>query len=177
MAQDGSTRTSTPGRVSIALGVLGLALASALFSVVVFKHLSYPLIWHDEALTVVFGERVLEYGYPKVHGPTGTHYPMHHDISVGVKEGIDAYLGSPWAQYYFAALGVAWAGESTDFYAKTLRLRLPFAIAGFIGVGVLLLTALGSLAGTEKRRLFALELCYSNRQTLAMRQAASQISG
>ena len=143
MARAETTRAAMPDKVSVAFGALGLVLASGLFSLVVFKHLSYPLIWHDEALTVVFGERVLDYGYPKVHAPTGDHYPMHHEISVGVKEGIDAYVGSPWAQYYFAALGVAWAGESSDFYAKTLRLRLPFAIAGCLGVAVLLLTALG----------------------------------
>jgi hypothetical protein len=145
-----------PQRLSIALGALGLALAGALFGLVLFKHLSYPMIWHDEALTVVFGERVLAYGYPKVHGPEGAHYPMHHDLSVGVKEGIDAYVGSPWAQYYFAALGVAWAEGVPDWYAKTLRLRLPFAIAGGLGLAILLVTALGSLESGGRRGLFAL---------------------
>ena len=39
-----------------------------LFSFSVFKHISYPLFWQDEASTAVGAQRVAEYGFPKVHG-------------------------------------------------------------------------------------------------------------
>lgn len=140
-------------RVSLSVAVL---LAAALCVALLFRHLSYPLLWHDEALTAVFAERVLEVGYPKVHGSRNANYPMHHDLSVGIREGLDAYIGSPWAQYYFAAPGVAWAAGVEDLYAKTLRVRLPFAAAGAAGVALLLWTAIGSLRGALRRRAFAL---------------------
>jgi hypothetical protein len=143
-------------RLPITLAAVGLALAGALFGAVLFKHLAHPLLWNDEALTAVFGERVLAYGYPKVHGPKNAHYPMHHDLSVGVKEGLDAYVGSPWLQYFFAAPAVAWAAGADEIYARTFRLRLPFALAGAAGVAVVLWTGLLSLEGGARRALFAL---------------------
>jgi hypothetical protein len=157
----GTTQTDIKGiwmrhRVAIIAAIAAIVLAGALFSRVQFGQLAHPLLWHDEALTAVFGERVLEYGYPKVHGPDGqAHYPMHHDLSVGTHETWDAYIGSPWLQYYFAAAGVAWAKRSDDLYEKTRRVRLPFALAGCAGLMILLLTGLSALHGIKQRLLFA----------------------
>jgi hypothetical protein len=43
------------------------SLCAVLFAAWVLKHLSYPLLWNDEAETAMYAERILEFGYPKVH--------------------------------------------------------------------------------------------------------------
>lgn len=121
-----------------------------------FRHLSYPLLWHDESDTVMFGQRVLEYGYPKVHGERNVVYGLRQDQEIGVDSELDAYLGSPWAQYYYAAIGVAHAAATDDLYEKTARLRLPFAVAGAAGLLVLLLALLPAVEGRAPRRQFAI---------------------
>jgi hypothetical protein len=113
-----------------------LVAAAAVFGVLLFKHLSYPLLWADEAETAMFGRRVLEYGYPKVHGPRNVVYQFGPNIALGVKEGPDAYIGTTWGQFYFAAPGLLWARGVEDLYARTLRVRLPFALAGAAGVAL-----------------------------------------
>src|SRR5690242_19677057 len=45
-------------------GSMGLLI---LFLFSVFGHISYPLFWADESMTAMGTERVLQYGYPKVH--------------------------------------------------------------------------------------------------------------
>ena len=80
----------------IALAVL--AGAGLLFGIALFRHLSYPLLWADEAETALFAERVLDYGYPKVHGSRNVVYQFGPNIAVGVKEGPDAYIGTTWGQ-------------------------------------------------------------------------------
>ena len=44
-----------------------------------------------------------------------------------VRERDDAYIGKTWGDFYFAVPGLLWARGVDDLYAKTLRLRLPFA--------------------------------------------------
>ncbi len=78
-----------------------------MFAGLVLAGLGAPLLWQDEADTAMFGRRILEYGYPKVHDPRNTVYGVHHPLELGVQPLLDAYLGSPWAQYYFAAPAVA----------------------------------------------------------------------
>ncbi|MGK0485977.1 MAG: hypothetical protein ACJAYI_001486 [Myxococcota bacterium] len=55
------------------------------------------------------GRQVVAFGGPREdqtddHGQV--HSPMHHDLSVGTQGRGDAYIGSPWLQYSFAAVGV-----------------------------------------------------------------------
>jgi hypothetical protein len=119
-----------------------------------FGSLSHPLLWQDEAETAMFGRRVLEYGYPKVHGPRNVVYQFGFDAAMGVKERCDAYIGTTWGQFYFATIGLALAGEGGDLYRKTLRLRLPFALAGASGV-LMLLLALLPRSGRERGLAFA----------------------
>jgi len=57
-------------------------------------------------------------------------------------------------QYYFAAVGVAWAEDSDDLYEKTGRMRLPFALADCAGLMILMLTNLSALHGIEQQLLF-----------------------
>jgi hypothetical protein len=79
----------------------------------------------------MFGERVLEYGYPKVHGPRNVVYQFGPDIALGVKERFDAYIGTTWGHFYFA--GPACAGPSRlSTLEKTARVRL-LALAGASG--------------------------------------------
>jgi hypothetical protein len=151
-----------------------LVLASALFAFVLFKHLSYPLFWADEAETAMMGRRILEVGYPKVHGPKGTVYSLWHRGAIGVDEGTDAYTGSPWAQFYVAALGEAFAARTDDRYQKTAAHRLPFALAGFVGVALLALAVLPSIGNTQRKLVFstsyALLLAYSVSLILHLRE-------
>jgi len=122
-----------------ALLVAALAASVALLCALVLLHLSHPVLWNDEAETIVYAERILDHGYPKVHDGRNVVYEFAGPISVGVKEGHDAYIGSTWGQYYFGVPGAAWARRVSDPYEKTWRVRLPFALAGLAGV-VLLLT-------------------------------------
>jgi len=129
-----------------------IAAAAALFCVLLFKHLAYPLLWADEAETAMFGQRVLEHGYPKVHGARNVVYQFGPNIAVGVKEGSDAYIGTTWGQFYFAVPGLAWARGASDPYQRTFRVRLPFALAGAVGVGVWLLALLPVFTGEPARQ-------------------------
>jgi hypothetical protein len=130
-----------------ALGLLAtLALGFALF-----HQLGAPLFWADEAETAMFGERVLEYGYPKVHGDRNVVYQFGPNIALGVKEGPDAYIGTTWGQFYFAALGLAWAESAPTFAARTARARLPFALAGALGLGFWLAALLPVFRGDRAR--------------------------
>ena len=136
---------------------IALVLASAvLFGAMLGRHLSYPLLWADEAETAMFAQRVLEHGYPKVHGPRNVVYQFGPNIAVGVKEGLDAYIGTTWGQLYFAAPGLLWARGAADLYDKTFRVRLPFAVAGAAGVGLWLWALLPVFRGEPRRaRRFA----------------------
>ena len=91
-------------------GIAVLALGGSLF-----HGLGQPLFWADEAETAMFGERVREYGYPKVHGERNVVYQFGPNIALGVKEGPDAYIGTTWGQFYFATLGLSWADGVADF--------------------------------------------------------------
>jgi hypothetical protein len=161
-------------RSSLVLLFGALMLASSLLAVVLFKHLSYPLFWADEAETAMMGRRILEVGYPYVHGPKGTVYSLWHQGAIGIDEATDAYTGSAWAQFYVAAIGEVFAAGSDDPYRKTAWHRLPFALSGFIGLIVLGLGVLPSLPGPNRKLLFstayALLLAYSVSLILHLRE-------
>jgi hypothetical protein len=133
------------------LRLVALVLVSLAFGLMLFKHLSHPLIWNDEAETVMYGTRILEYGYPKVHGRRNVVLELNAPVHVGLKEGIDAYIGATWGQFYFATLGVLLAKLSDDPFAKTALLRLPFAVAGCLGL-VVLCAALAPAFARERDR-------------------------
>lgn len=112
---------------------------SLLFVVSLFKNISYPLLWADEGMTVMYGKRVLEHGYPKVHDGKNVVYDLRHpNPNLGIDEKTDAYIGGPsWGMYYVAAVAVKLAKMSDDIFTKTAILRIPFALAGLIGLGIL----------------------------------------
>jgi len=112
---------------------------AVLFAASLLKNISYPLLWADESMTVMHGQRVLEYGYPKVHDGKNVLYDLRHwNPKLGIDEKTDAYIGGAnWGMYYFAAIAVAMARITDDFYTKTAILRIPFAIAGLAGLAIL----------------------------------------
>ncbi len=131
-----------------------LAAAALLLALSLFGRLSHPLLWSDEADTAVFAERVLDYGYPRVHGEKNVSYQFGTDIAHGVKESLDAYIGTTWAQFYTAAPAAAWARLSDDPYERTRRLRLPFAAAGALAIAAALWAvwpALGARGSSQLR--------------------------
>lgn len=106
-----------------------------IFGISLFGKLAYPLMWNDEAETVMQATRVMTWGYPKVHdGKNVLNLTEVADKSVGVKESIDAWIHLGWGQYYFAVIGVYIASFFEDLYVKTFWLRFPFAVVGFLGV-------------------------------------------
>lgn len=151
-----------------------VALAVLLFAALLMGRLSHPLLWHDEAETAIFGRRVLEYGYPKVHGARNVVYSLWQRGGVGIHEPSDAYTGSPWAQYYLGALGMALANVSEDLYARTAWMRLPFAAVGAAGLALLAAAAWPALGSRRRRLIFAalylLALAYSVSLILHLRE-------
>jgi hypothetical protein len=117
-------------RVLLALA----AIFQLAFFASVFAGLGAPLLWEDEAETAVQGRSVLEFGLPRVHVGRNVVYGAPLPLELGRNEALDAYLGSPWGQYFFAAPAVAWSDRASDFAARTFRVRLPFALAGWLGV-------------------------------------------
>jgi hypothetical protein len=138
-------------RSSAEIGLVLVALGA--FAAMLLGNLGHPLFWSDEADTAMFGTRVLEHGYPKVHGPDNVVYQFGPDVALGIKERFDAYIGTTWGHFYFAVPGLWWAEAVADPWAKTARVRLPFALAGALGLGLWLAAVLPALGPERGRRL------------------------
>jgi hypothetical protein len=168
-------RTHTTRAVASRGEVVGFLLAAGLLVGLMLGGLGHPLIWQDEAETVMFGQRVLEHGYPRVHDGRNVVYGMGVPLEHAVNEADDAYLGSLWGQYYFAALGVALADSGGDPWARTARLRLPFALAGLLGLGLAFAAILSVLPRDRRTRLraallYCLLICTSTSLLLHLRE-------
>ncbi|HVN37466.1 MAG TPA: hypothetical protein VMW19_04745 [Myxococcota bacterium] len=145
------------GRRREILAATALAATAVVFAVLVFGRLGHPLFWYDEAETAAYAQRVLHFGYPKIHDGKNTLYslrPSFRRAGIGLDEATDAYTGSPWLQYYVGALGVAAGTGEGDLYARSAWVRLPFALAGCAGL-VLLFAAVRPALGPGRARLFA----------------------
>lgn len=156
------------------LVVLGIAMLS--YALLQLGSLGHPLLWQDEGETAMFGRRILDHGYPKVHGAEGVVYGMGVPLEVAVDPDDDAYLGSLWGQYYLAAVGVAWSGAVEDVYARTVRVRLPFVLTGMLGLVALLLSVRRALAARSGSALpaaaaFVMLLCLATSLQLHLREA------
>ncbi|MFH1129668.1 MAG: hypothetical protein V1686_02970 [Patescibacteria group bacterium] len=127
-------------KIKILLSI-GVVIIITIFAISLFKNIAYPLLWNDEASTAMFGRRVLQYGYPKVHDDKNSLYlwsDQNHDV--GTRSSGDVYIAEGWTQYYLAAIGDSLANQSNDVYVKTAMLRIPFAVAGFLGIIIFGLT-------------------------------------
>ena len=144
-----------------------VAVAAVLCLGMLLGGLSTPLLWADEAETVMFAEHTRIHGYPKVHGDRNVVYQFGPNIALGVKEGPDAYIGTTWGHFYFAIPGLVWADGSDDLYTKTWRLRLPFALAGAAGLGLWLWALLPAVA-EARRRCFAAAFLLSSAVSISL---------
>lgn len=116
-------------------------LLVGIFLFMVFRHISFPLLWNDEGMTVMHGKRVQEFGYPKVHDGRNIVYDLKHpDPTLGIDKDTDAYIGgSSWGHYYFAAIVLPFSSLGENLYSQTGILRSAFAITAILGILVLLL--------------------------------------
>jgi hypothetical protein len=140
-------------------GILSTVLAIGLlvYAFCLFKNISYPLMWADESMTAVGAQRVLTYGYPKVHDGRNVFYDLRSDdMTLGIDKKTDAYIGGAgWGHYYFAAPFVVLSQFTSDLYLKTAILRIPFALAGLAGLLLLLWTGIKPLEKRLNRLLVA----------------------
>ncbi len=131
--------------------VMVIALCLFLFSLL--KNIAYPLFWNDEAETVMFGERILKFGYPKVNDGKNIVYAINlNDKKIGIDPNNGAYVGYVWGGFYLAAYGVWLSTYVTDIYAKTALIRLPFVLVGAAGILIFAYTS----ASIFKRRFYKL---------------------
>ncbi len=81
----------------------------------------------------------MRFGYPKVYNDKNTlTWGEEFSRSSVVEEG-DATNFNGWVMYYFAVPGI-WLGSFTDdLYWKTAWARIPFALAGIVGLALLAL--------------------------------------
>ena len=121
----------------------------------------------------MFATRVLDYGYPKIHGERNVVYSLWQRDGVGIHEATDAYTGSPWLQYYVGAIGV-WIGNGGDLYARTAWVRAPFALAAALGLTLLGGLVRSRLAPAQRATglaVYALGIAFSVALLLHLREA------
>lgn len=131
-----------------------LLLTLLLFSV--FKNISYPLMWGDEAMSAVGAGVVLEYGYPKVHGEKNVFYDfLHTDPTIGINQKDDSFAASSsWGQYYYGIIGYLLADFTDDIYAKTGIIRSTYAIMGLLGLLMFVFIAFKLLPDKNTKYVF-----------------------
>jgi uncharacterized membrane protein YuzA (DUF378 family) len=98
------------------------------------------LLWADESMTAMGSERVVEYGYPKVHDGKNVLNDMYcSSPQVAVNKKDDAFIGGAnWGQYYFGVIGYELAAHCPDMYTQTGVYRSTFAIIGLLGLFIIL---------------------------------------
>ncbi|MCR4280410.1 MAG: hypothetical protein NUV82_03240 [Candidatus Komeilibacteria bacterium] len=134
-----------------------VVLAALLLIISTLSYLGYPLLWNDEADTAMFGRSIQEHGYPKPKLGANTLYHMPHpDLTLGVKESIDAFIPHGWAQYYIAAAADKLTNLSDQLHIKTALLRLPFALIGITGIFLLALLITKVFASRKQKFIGAI---------------------
>lgn len=132
-----------------------IVLFIALLALSIFKNISYPLLWNDEAETAMFAKRILTFGYPKVHdGKNVLNLLELPDKSLAIDKGSDAYVVTVWGHFYFAVIGELLSRLTDDIYLKTALLRIPFAITGFAALLIIALTGLPFFGERKKGLCF-----------------------
>jgi hypothetical protein len=154
-ASDDASLRDPPRRGTGVFAILLFLIAAAFFAKLEFGNLGYPLLWQDEGETAMFAQRVRDFGFPKVHADGNVVYGMGIPLEQAVDPDSDAYLGSLWGQYYFAAIAVGLAEGVGDLHAKTARLRLPFALVGTAGLVLFFLAISPLFGGGWSRSLLA----------------------
>lgn len=111
-----------------------LILLIGLFTVSLFANIQYPLLWNDEADTATFAERILKFGYPKIHDGKNTLYQAQILNKNLITDDKDSYLESDWLKNYFSVPAVLIAKSLQNIYTQTGILRFPHALIGFLGL-------------------------------------------
>lgn len=153
-----------------------LVFQIGLFSFSLFKNIQYPLLWNDEAGTVMYSKSILKYGYPRIffEGNYITQMPKFElkfleDPATGAAKEIG------WLAPYIAVPFVAIGETTNNIYLKTAIVRLPFVILGIIGI--LLFGYITTLFVNKKTYkisafiLFMLVVLYNIPLTLHLREA------
>jgi len=132
---------------------------TAVLCLSIYKNISYPLLWNDEGYNAMYARRILTYGYPKVHdGKNVLNLYEGLDVNQAINARYDAFLFNDWAAYYFGAIGEYFSRFSQDIYTQTALLRIPFATAGLLGLGLLAYTFLPFFTENTLRRYLYLSL-------------------
>ena len=131
----------------IAVKIVLLAVFGFIFSVFVFslfKNIQYPLLWNDETETAMYAKRILQYGYPKLNDGKNIVWETYlPDSNIGINKKMDSCEALVWGQYYFAAIGEFFAEKTNDIYLKTASMRVPFGVAGLLGLFIMALSISG----------------------------------
>lgn len=131
-----------------------LCVLIGLFLFSLFKNIAYPLLWNDETETVIFAERILQYGYPKADDGKNLINMMGFPSTTVIDEKTGAYIGTAWGHFYFSVIGNRLASGVNDIYAKTALLRTPFALIGLAGLAIMVFTIAVFFKDTTYRLLF-----------------------
>ncbi len=124
------------------LVIFGFILGIFIFSL--FKNIQYPLLWNDEAETAMYANRIVQYGYPKLNdGKNNIWQTYLPDRNIGINKKMDSCEALVWGQYYFAAIGEFFAEKTEDIYLKTALVRIPFGVAGLLGLFIMALSISG----------------------------------
>ena len=121
---------------------------------VAFKNISYPLLWNDEAETAMGAQRVINYGYPKIHNGTNSIFVPDNPMWLGCNDSLDVLNGGPWGNFFFGTIGVKLAEYTSDIYQKTALIRLPFAAAALLGLIIFAFSFRGFFASATSFRIF-----------------------
>jgi len=156
----------------------GYFLATCLlfiFGLSIFKNLGLPLLNNEEAKTAIFAQRILRFGYPKLSDGKNSLY-IWEEALLSKKNTI--FLPTfPWLKYYFALLGEIPGFFFNDLFLKTALFRLPFTIAGVVGIFIFLKTLLRFLTNRITKlwffNLFLIFLITSPNIILTLREASS----
>ena len=157
MRENNHTEESNSLRLDKGRSVLEKSIIFALLLLLGFaacKNISYPLLWNGEAETAMGSQRVINYGYLKVHNGINSIYVPENPMWLGYREKYDASAASVWGNYYFGAIGVKLAEFTQDVYQKTALIRLPFAIAAIIGLVIFAYAFSGFFNTTNSFRIF-----------------------
>ncbi|MBF0319405.1 MAG: glycosyltransferase family 39 protein [Nitrospirae bacterium] len=114
---------------------------------VLFYNLDGRLLWNDEAETALLAGNVIKYGLPKVV-VDGKNLIAYTATSADSNEK-QVWIWSPWLKEYVAAASFSLLGKSTA------AARLPFAVAGFLGV-VLFARLVFTMYGSHETAIIAM---------------------
>lgn len=114
--------------------IILIIILASVFCIGLFKNISYPLLWNDESETIMTAEKILQFGYPKVHDGKNIFFLPTDPNWIGYKKENDTNISIPWGSYYFATISAFLSNQVSDIYLKSALSRIPFAVIGLLGL-------------------------------------------